>query len=163
VHHSTALQRSWHRHGRAAFSWEILEVVEREEDLFPREQFWIDALGAFHPQTGANMYANARGPRGHSPSAEARAKMSAHKKLPRKPLSEEHKAIIGAKARGRKATAEARAKMSASRKGLVKSEAARRKLSATTKGVKKSPKHHAAFSAGQKRRARNEMNTLDLF
>lgn len=43
-HHSKRLQSSWLKNGEAAFSFEVLELVEKDA-LIAREQHWIDELG----------------------------------------------------------------------------------------------------------------------
>jgi group I intron endonuclease len=54
-HHSAFLQNSWKKHGKAAFSFEVLELIPVKEHLIAREQFWIDALGASKRATGFNI------------------------------------------------------------------------------------------------------------
>lgn len=54
-HHSLKLQRAWNKHGRSAFRFEVLELVEGDLDL--AEQNWLDrTLNAY------NVSADARAP-----------------------------------------------------------------------------------------------------
>lgn len=46
-HHSVKLQRAYDKYGLSNFSHEILELCEIE-DLFTREQHWIDSLDSYH-------------------------------------------------------------------------------------------------------------------
>lgn len=42
VHHNRGLQSAWHKYGSDCFYFDIVEIVEREEDLLEREQRWIE-------------------------------------------------------------------------------------------------------------------------
>jgi len=46
-HHSVKLQNSYNKHGPKCFTYEVLEECEIE-DLFAREQVWIDSLDSYH-------------------------------------------------------------------------------------------------------------------
>jgi group I intron endonuclease len=46
-HHSVKLQRAYDKYGLSSFSHQILELCEIE-DLFVREQHWIDSLDSYH-------------------------------------------------------------------------------------------------------------------
>ena len=46
-HHSVKLQNSYNKHGLSCFTYEVLEECEIE-DLFVREQHWIDILDSYH-------------------------------------------------------------------------------------------------------------------
>ena len=52
AHDNTRLQRAWNKYGAESFTFEILEVVNDNEDLTSREQFWIDTFNA----SGAGGY-----------------------------------------------------------------------------------------------------------
>jgi len=43
-HTSIFMQREFSKHGRDIFEIEIIEIVERRDELIQREQFWLDAL-----------------------------------------------------------------------------------------------------------------------
>jgi len=117
THHSRPLQRSWIKHGEAAFVFELLEVIEDHNNLIVREQHWMESLLANHPRQGFNVCPAAGSPRGHKHSPETRAKMSAAKKKIRGPLSASHKAIISAAKLGVKMSLASRENMSKSRLG----------------------------------------------
>jgi len=157
-HHSIHLQRSWDKHGEAAFVFEVVEQCSPEQ-LAVREQFWLDHYGRSRLY---NMRMKAESQRGYRHREETKAKMrgrviseetrqkmrEAQKKriwLPRGPLAEEHKQKLRAARRGqpaawnkgRKLSAEHRAKLSAAHvgkprpwsRGVKHSEETRRKLS----------------------------------
>lgn len=46
-HHSVKLQRAYDKYGLSNFSHQVLELCEIE-DLFVREQHWIDSLDSYH-------------------------------------------------------------------------------------------------------------------
>jgi len=137
-HHSRSLQRSWEKHGSAAFSWEILERIDDQSILFAREQHWIDSIGAFHDIAGFNVHPNAGGARGHRLSVEIREKLSKIQKGKKKPPRTEA---------WKKA-------QSLARLGKKRSAASCAKQSATMTGKKLPPfsaAHRAAISAARKR------------
>ena len=43
THDCVHLQRAWNKYGEDFFKFEIIEVFERREDLYPAEQKWLDA------------------------------------------------------------------------------------------------------------------------
>lgn len=107
-HIARAMQRSWLKHGEAAFEFSILEFVDEPAELVAREQHWIDALDAANPRTGFNSSPTAGNCLGVRHSAETKRKLSkVHKG---KPKSAEHRAAIGDAHRGRTRSAEERAK-----------------------------------------------------
>jgi group I intron endonuclease len=140
-HHAVTLQRSWTKHGPDAFVFEILEVVDDTNQLFTREQYWMDLLGAASPTKGFNGYPIAGGPRGHKASPETRARMSTAKKgKPLRPFSEAHKEAIRRARMGTKASDESKAKQSAIRKGRPLgpfSESHKQALSRSMAGIRK--------------------------
>lgn len=54
-HHSYLLQKSWEEHGENDFTFDIIEMVPSQCDLFDREQHWIDTLHACDPICGFNI------------------------------------------------------------------------------------------------------------
>lgn len=100
-HHSKVLQRSWHKHGANAFSFEVIEYVTPAR-LIEREQYWIDFVDATNPKTGFNIAPKAGSSLGrkHPPEvcAKMRAKSSKGKKKP--PRSLEHSAAISVAKKG---------------------------------------------------------------
>ena len=155
-HHSAVFQRSWDKHGEAAFTLSIAEVVTSYGALFEREQHWINTLHAACSARGLNRFPTAGGARGFKMSAEARALMSAQRrgrKMP--PFSAEHRAAISAGKVGRRIktlprTAEHKAAISAANTGRKRSPETRQKMSAQRRGRKMPPRtdeHRAAISA----------------
>jgi hypothetical protein len=79
----------------------VIEYVPNLDDLLPREQHWMDALFAAHPQLGLNRAPTAGSPRGMKRSDEAKAKVSAANKGRKLgPLSAAHKAKVSASKKG---------------------------------------------------------------
>ncbi len=75
-HHSAILQNSWNKHGEESFSFSILEIVDDENTLINREQFYIDTINPRY-----NISKIAGSPLGVKHSYEARMNMSiAHKR-----------------------------------------------------------------------------------
>ena len=130
MHACRHLQNAYHKYGADAFDWEIVEFVDRKEDLISREQFWMDF---FHPTYNKRTIANSC--LGLKRSPEAREKMrQAH--LGRK-QSPETIAKRAAALRGKARPPEVRAKISASHIGIRPSTEARAKMSASAKQRKK--------------------------
>src|SRR3990167_10732304 len=44
IHHSPYLQMSWIKYGPRAFTFQPLELIKDENQLIPREQWWLDNL-----------------------------------------------------------------------------------------------------------------------
>lgn len=135
-HHSLTLQRSWSKHGEAAFEILLIEAVADLSKLVEREQFWIDAHRSTDKRFGFNRWPVAGGGRVYT--AETRAKMAAAKI-------------------GTKHSADTKAKMSKSRTGRVFSAETRLKFSAWQKGQRRKPhteEHKAKISAGGKGKKR---------
>ena len=126
VHACRHLQSAYHKYGADAFDWEIVEHVERKEDLIPREQFWIDF---FRPTYNKRRIANSC--LGVKRSPEAREKMR-QAQLGRK-QSPETIAKRAAALKGKPRPPEVRAKISASHFGIRPSVASRVKMSASAK------------------------------
>lgn len=103
IHHNIKLQCSYNKHGESSFVFEVVEFVDKPEDLISREQYWIDKLEAVNK--GYNICPTAGNTLGFYPSEESRRKMS-----------EAHK---GEKSYwyGKHLSEETRRKMSESRKG----------------------------------------------
>ena len=57
-HRNLRLQQAWQKHGEAAFLFEVLELVPNRDDLFDREQAWIDKL---NPKYNCKAVACGRG------------------------------------------------------------------------------------------------------
>ena len=157
-HHSRALQRSWIKHGKDRFTFEILEYVAVKTDLIVREQFWIDTLKAFKP-TGYNVVPKAGSRLGATQPTPSQAHRDAVSRVHTgKIVSAETRAKLSAagkgrpqpKLRGRVVSAEARAKIAAAQKGRQFSEASKEKMRAAKLGVRRTQEAIAAVVAGQK-------------
>lgn len=161
------LQRAWSKYGEDAFSFSIIEVVEKEKTaLLAREDYYIQTLKpAYNSTFIANSHLGMKRSdetkaklRQRVWSEEARAKMSAARKG--RTLSEEHKAKIRAttstpehrahlsKKRNARplASEESRAKMSAAQKINNNKPGARERQRQAKLGVPKSPEHLANWS-----------------
>src|SRR6266568_207041 len=71
-HHNIHLQRACAIHGMDAIHFEVVEIVERKEDLIGREQFYLDSLQPYY-----NIHPDAHSPLGIKRSPETRAKLRA--------------------------------------------------------------------------------------
>jgi len=103
-HDNLYLQRAWNKHGKHAFEFIIIELVEPSQMLL-REQYWIDKLGACDPELGYNLNPNASRPPsglGKKRTPEQILKMSdamtgikkSDTSKMKKPKSEAHKAAL---------------------------------------------------------------------
>lgn len=126
THHSPAFQRSWNKHGAAAFTFEILEIVEDRSLLFEREQCWMDMLKSWCPRTGFNVSPTAGSPRGVKRSKELRERMSvARKGRKMRPAAA---ANIAASNRVRNVSVEMRSAVKLSKMALYQDPARREQL-----------------------------------
>lgn len=155
THYNRRLQAAWTKHGEPAFIFEIIEAVEREEDLDSREQVYLDA--ALASSLAYNICRTAGSMLGVTFTAATRAKMSARMlgntrrrdycaKVPvaerrPPPRSAETRARLSLALKGkpsawkgRTASAESRAKMSAAKKGIPRSAETIAKMSAAMMG-----------------------------
>ncbi len=135
VHHCSPLQRAYNKHGIAAFTYEVLEVVRDTADLITREQYWIDKLKSHCDANGYNV--------------RPRANSALGMKMP-----ETAKLAIGLASRGKTLTAEHKAAISLVHKGKTISTAHRLRLSTMLKGRKHSPEHVAKIAAANRNRKR---------
>lgn len=74
-HHSIKLQNAWNKYGEDAFAFEVVEYVDRIEDLLSFEQTWLTAENVF--VRGYNMTPDARSGFGRNHSAETKEKLRA--------------------------------------------------------------------------------------
>jgi group I intron endonuclease len=126
VHFCQHLQNAYNKYGSIAFDWEIIEFVDRKEDLIPREQIWIDF---FRPSYNKRSIANSC--LGLKRSPESREKMR-QAQLGKK-QSPEAIAKRAATLRGKPRSPEVRAKISAGHIGIKPSAESRLKMSASAK------------------------------
>jgi group I intron endonuclease len=151
-HHSLKMQRAWNKYGEGAFTFEVLENVEKEL-LIEREQHWIDALHAC--KRGFNTLPAAGSFRGHTWSAQVVEKRRiALTGLKRSP---EACARIGAAKRGVPISEEQKAKLSAALKGRPRPLELVQRSAARNRGSKRSPETRARMSAAQKARFAREL------
>jgi group I intron endonuclease len=121
THHSRSLQAAWIEEGDSAFAFIVLEEVA-DEELFVREQVWIDALNAFHG--GYNAAPTAGSQRGYRHSEEALAKVRASKA-------------------GMKLTPQWNSKIRAAQTGLKRSEETKARMRAAQQARFKDPEQRA--------------------
>lgn len=102
-HHSSHLQRAWNKDG-GNFTFTVLEEVEKDEDLIPAEQKWLDETRSYERGIGYNINPTAGSWLGRKHSAEAKEKMreAALRRGPQPPRNEEWSARISASLRGEK-------------------------------------------------------------
>lgn len=159
-HHSVKMQHAWEKYGRDSFDFIVLEVVQSQIDLLPREQFWIDSLQVCG-DAGYNMSPTAGSNLGTKRSPETLAKMRESGLKYR--ASDETREKLRVANTGKKASPEKLAKMSA----LVKSPETIEKLRIAGTGRKLSPESiekMRAFNLGLKRsdEARQKMRLAKL-
>lgn len=54
-HHSRYLQNAWNAYGENIFRFSVLELVDSKDDLFKREQMWMNYTLCYLPENGYNM------------------------------------------------------------------------------------------------------------
>lgn len=113
-HTNRHLLSAWRLYGSEAFSFAIVEETSLDQ-LTERETWWIDQLSAHHTQGGFNQRLAADSNRGLKKSMDAIQRSNAYRKG--RPLSEAHKAAIGAANRGRQPSAMCLAKAMEARRG----------------------------------------------
>jgi group I intron endonuclease len=138
-HGNGYLQRAWKKYGESAFTFSLLEIVDKKEDLIPREQVYLDE--AFLPRKlrPYNICRVAGSLLGTRRTDECRARLSELKLG--KPANPEAGAKISEKLRGRKKSLESIAKRTLSRMGFKHSDEARAKISLGKTGVKQTSEH----------------------
>ncbi len=110
-HHNIHLQRAFYKYGEEAFIFQVLEVCSVDK-LIEREQAWFELTGCCDRKIGYNIV----------PRAD------------RKACSEETKAKISAKLKGRRIPKETCQKMSESRMGHKVSLETRQRISTSNSG-----------------------------
>jgi group I intron endonuclease len=145
-HHNEKLQRSWRKHGEAAFVFRPL-LICAPDDLLLYEQRAIDALGTV--AGGYNICpvaGSARGIKRRPFTAEHRAKLGAARaQRPKEVRTSEQRERISAAVRASFDRGDRKAKPPVT-------DECRRNISAALKGKKLSEEHRANISAGQKMR-----------
>lgn len=141
-HHSVSLQRAFNKYGENSFNFDLVEIVEHNENLITREQVWMDF---FKPEY--NICKTAYSRLGVSHSEETKIKM-------RKPKSEEGRLNMKNKV---KRTEEHKINLGLALKGKKRSEESKEKIRAYyrtnanwCKGKKMSEEHRKNNSESQK-------------
>ena len=143
THRNSHLQRAWDKYGEGAFSFCVLEVMDKEDDLTSREQYYLDM--AFECCDPYNTAASAQNLTLQQLGRLKRAMVG-------RKLSDEHIEILRRANTGRKNSSASRQKMSQSAKGRTKSEEHKRKLSEALAGRKLSGELCRKLSAIRKER-----------
>jgi group I intron endonuclease len=126
IHACRHLQNAYLKYGPDVFDWEVIQFVDRKEDLIQQEQFWIDF---FRPAYNKRKIANSC--LGLKRTQEAKEKMR-QSQLGRK-QSAETIAKRSAALKGRPRPQEVRIKISQSHFGIRPSEESRKKMSESAK------------------------------
>lgn len=129
-HENSRLQAAFKKYGIEAFVFAVIEVVPDLSTMLEREQYWLDELAV--AKHGYNISPTAGNRTGVKMSDESRAKMSS--KAKGRIITPEHRAKLSAAMKGYQRTPEHRAKLGASRKGRAMPN-----ISAALKGIPKSP------------------------
>lgn len=152
-HFNGILQKSWDKNGGDSFSFEIIELCEREQ-LLRREKYWLDRYKSYDRNFGYNIHIEPNSNLGLKFSDDHRRKISESRRGPKnvlygKKLSEEHKNRISAALKGRTFTPEHLKKNSESQKGEKNhmfgkhlSDETKKKLSSSIKGLFKGTAHY---------------------
>lgn len=148
THHSRTLCRSWSKHGKEAFVFEIIEIVDKKEELLAREQFWIDALNSANPRTGFNIAPQAGSRLGVKSSLAARKRQSI--RMTGRKHSPATIALMIEKRRARSISAEQLQKL----RNILRSKEHIDKVKVALTGKKKSASHCKSLSLSAARRER---------
>ncbi len=54
-HDNSHLQRAWNKYGEDNFEFNVIEIVDNEDDLLSREQYWIDNFNSSNRDYGYNI------------------------------------------------------------------------------------------------------------
>lgn len=124
-HHSKYMQRSWHKYGEDSFSFEVLEAVDRPEDLLAVEQRYLDRLNPEY-----NSCRVAGNTLGMAHSEETRRKISKRLTgIKHAPRSAEYRAKISSAHKGRMPSPEHMAALQDGRRNQTYSDERRRAVS----------------------------------
>jgi group I intron endonuclease len=159
-HHSGKLQRSFNKHGLAAFSFVVLEYVDELPKLVIHEQRWINKLGATNRNSGYNIAPTAGSLLGfkHSPESVERARRA---NLGKK-LTTQAIAALRLVNTGRVKSPPELAKLRAANLGKTHTIAARLKMSIGHTGRKASAETRAKMAMAQTGRKATEQTRTKL-
>lgn len=62
IHHNIHLQRAWNKYGEDNFGFKIIELVDGEDNLVEKEQYWIEQSNCCNPDFGYNLSLDASRP-----------------------------------------------------------------------------------------------------
>lgn len=144
-HHSVKLQRSWDKHGKEHFSFEVLETPIAESLLLEREQHWIDSLDAYG--NGYNSCPIAGRTAGWTMPEAQRLRLSEF--MSSRKMTPEHRANLSIALTGRQVSEETRKKISNANR-VAFSDPAVRARCGVKKGAKASAEARAAMSLAQR-------------
>ncbi len=135
THGNTHLSRAWDKHGAAAFSFEVVELVSDPSALIAREQHWIDKLNTatrgfnICPQAGTTA-----GVKLNPSTVRKRAESQRGK-----PRSEETRRRIADALRGRTLPSDQLEKMRDAKRGGTLTDEHKAKIGKALTGVKRGP------------------------
>jgi group I intron endonuclease len=172
THENSYLQRSWNKYGPDAFTYSVLEVVEKER-LIEREQFHIDEKKAADHNYGFNMLPLANSRIGVPNSPETRKKISEARKgkcfMSPEQIEAFRQRMIGNKHQlGKKATPETIEKMRNSYKkadrflGHHHSDDAKKLISLTHKDKPLKTEHKNKISSAHKGKTQSIEHRINL-
>lgn len=113
-HKNEYLQRAWNKYKEENFKFEIIEEVEKENNLLEREQYWLDYTESFNRDKGYNLTPTAGSMLGYRFSEESKKKIGKSNKG--KKRSEEFKQEVSKRFKGKKFSDTHREKISQSLK-----------------------------------------------
>jgi len=146
-HHSIKLQRSYNKHGKNNFIFEVIEKTDIDE-LILKEQHYIDLFDCY--ENGYNCIPTAGNNFGMKHTDETKEKLRklalGNKNMLNKNHSDETKNKISEKLKGSKLSKETKKKMSESRKGTILTDETKIKISIAHTGKKLSENHKHKLS-----------------
>lgn len=134
-HGNNKLQNSWNKYGKDSFSFHILCIVDKDENLIPIEQLYLDWYKPYEVNMGYNICKIAGSALGIKRSDEFKKKMS----IAAQNMSEEHKKNLSKSLKGRKLGENTKKKISEFQNrnnswlGKKHSEESKRKMSKSQK------------------------------
>jgi group I intron endonuclease len=128
-HGNIHLQRAWQEYGADAFEFSVVEQVADPNDLITREQFWLDRQCAAHH--GYNICREAGSTLGRAHSDETKAKIGAKSKG--KIITAETRALISAHSRHLKPSPETIEKLREIHTGKIVTEETKARMSVSAR------------------------------
>lgn len=137
THDNKFLQNAWNKYGEADFEFEVVEILNKDEDMNQKEIYYINKFNTFH--NGFNMTSGGEGKKDCPMSDEAKlvvGNKNKHHMLGKK-HSEETKRKMRFSSPRRKLTNELKDKLINSRLGSKHSKSAKQKMREAKLGVGK--------------------------